>query len=1402
MAQFYSMFNSNNNSNANDSKNTENNINDNKTQTENNTNKIEDETSSSKQESDQTRIDSEENDRTNDVTEINNKNPEATKANSDSKNSYRSKIKPSRHHHSHHHSQNLHGIQHTHSNHHHHHHNHIKHRIKKNSEHLKLNLNTSVSSSLTSNSSVSVLTGTSSSPSSTPTSSSPSLTSSSSSSSISSGPSSPSLSPNPELDQVQRMFSESEPSSSFSKIKKVANNKASLVANSIEEADDDSKLPPSSSTNADKLMSIETANNLINFSKLAGLSKLSQSLSVPKLGFGLPPSLLLSAPGSVAKKRPTTNDYNFYGSNPSLLGSAHPMNSSMGSLPSSSMASTSSASSATYVPPTGSSSASSEVKQRLKNMILLKKLDKQSGPNMPDMNNNNNNNNNNSSNSASSSGSGKVHNFMMDSNGAFAPNSKFFENAHLHNPQILAQFEQHSHLLNLFNNSAAKLELNAFQSKLPHNANLNVNMLENNSQLQMLKDLSDESNLRRTTSEPNLKVKSALKDRLLEKRNNPFLAVKRGDRVQQSPPVTGSKAYSSATTNGSSPFQPAVSNKNYLKSSSKPNLSPSSSMSKMPVLIAPNPINPHQQQQQQQQQLPSSLSLSSLPLQQQQQQHSAQDTNSILAAAAAAAAAVAAAAQQGTQQDLAATLKLALQQQLGLNELNNNNSALLESLALRAAQSSNLMLLNQSKQAKPNSYSSSSSLSFPMLPNPSYSSKFNKLKSDESKHESVMPKFGHTAHVEEENELLLENELKNAAKINDANAKSLYEYQPSANSMSVDDDEETLQESESRKQDAYNSQHRLERASSHYSYEQFAANFNRHSNPYSRLHNFQQNYPQLVDNYHYNQLLMQQQHQQQQLSQLSQLNQFRQHLNESSLDEAHKQLLLLQQKELEEQRLQQKYHSSKGSFFSDPHLLKSLKIASSNSNLNAANNVNNNNNPKNKPFELSKQSNNNNVVSSSTKKLLSNVIKGNSMLSKTSSSDQLNAHQKNMITPMECNAVENGSDERVYRYTTGIVYDKVMLKHECTCGNPANHLETPDRIKSIWSRFKYKDIDEECEIVTPKIAPISDLLTCHNEQYALIFGSDIESRPKLPNEYLQTYMMNVCLAPCQGFALAYDQDNSWNEEFTPIACRVAVGSTFELASLVSNGKLKNGFALVRPPGSHAEFNKPLGFCYFNTVAIVAKLLKKNLSLDRILIVDWDVHHGNGTQQMTYSDPNIMYMSLHRHDNGNFFPGTGSIQECGQEGALGKNINIAWNGKLNPAMGDAEYLAAFRSVVMPIAKAFKPQIVLVSSGFDGTEFHPKELGGFKLTPTCFAYMTKKLMSLAEGKVVLVLEGGYDLKSLCDCSEMCINALMDKQIPSFPRETLDAIPNANAIQDLENVIDIQSNLAFFVCLCFSV
>lgn len=226
---------------------------------------------------------------------------------------------------------------------------------------------------------------------------------------------------------------------------------------------------------------------------------------------------------------------------------------------------------------------------------------------------------------------------------------------------------------------------------------------------------------------------------------------------------------------------------------------------------------------------------------------------------------------------------------------------------------------------------------------------------------------------------------------------------------------------------------------------------------------------------------------------------------------------------------------------------------------------------------------------------------------------------------------------------------------------------------------------------------------------------------------------------CGGIGV--DSDTTWNELHTASAARMAAGCVSELASKVASGEIRNGFAVVRPPGHHAEHQQAMGFCFFNSVSIAAKLLRKKYEMDKILIVDWDVHHGNGIQQIFFDDPHVLYISLHRHDGGNFFPGTGDPNEIGCNDGTGFTVNIAWSGSLNPRIGDAEYLAAFRSIIMPIARDFDPEMVIVACGFDAAAGHPAPLGGYEVSPACFGWMTKQLMNLASGKIVLSLEGGY-------------------------------------------------------------
>lgn len=215
----------------------------------------------------------------------------------------------------------------------------------------------------------------------------------------------------------------------------------------------------------------------------------------------------------------------------------------------------------------------------------------------------------------------------------------------------------------------------------------------------------------------------------------------------------------------------------------------------------------------------------------------------------------------------------------------------------------------------------------------------------------------------------------------------------------------------------------------------------------------------------------------------------------------------------------------------------------------------------------------------------------------------------------------------------------------------------------------------------------------------------------------------------------------------------------------------------------------MGFCFFNSVAITAKLLQQKLGVGKILIVDWDIHHGNGTQQAFYSDPNVLYISLHRYDDGNFFPGSGAPEEVGSGAGVGFNVNIAWTGGVEPPMGDVEYLTAFRSVVMPIAQQFSPDVVLVSAGFDAVEGHQSPLGGYNVSAKCFGQLTQLLMGLAGGRVVMALEGGHDLTAICDASEACVSALLGDPCDSvfqWPQEK----PCPKACSSLERVIEIQS------------
>ncbi|XP_055250286.1 histone deacetylase 7 isoform X3 [Moschus berezovskii] len=379
---------------------------------------------------------------------------------------------------------------------------------------------------------------------------------------------------------------------------------------------------------------------------------------------------------------------------------------------------------------------------------------------------------------------------------------------------------------------------------------------------------------------------------------------------------------------------------------------------------------------------------------------------------------------------------------------------------------------------------------------------------------------------------------------------------------------------------------------------------------------------------------------------------------------------------------------------------------------------------------------------------------------------------------------------RTLPFTTGLVYDSVMLKHQCSCGDNSRHPEHAGRIQSIWSRLLERGLRSQCESLRGRKASLEELQSVHSERHVLLYGTNPLSRLKLDNGKLAGLLAQrmFVMLPCGGVGV--DTDTIWNELHSSNAARWAAGSVTDLAFKVASRELKNGFAVVRPPGHHADHSTAMGFCFFNSVAIACRQLQQQGKASKILIVDWDVHHGNGTQQTFYQDPNVLYISLHRHDDGNFFPGSGAVDEVGAGSGEGFNVNVAWAGGLDPPMGDPEYLAAFRMVVMPIAREFSPDLVLVSAGFDAAEGHPPPLGGYHVSAKCFGYMTQQLMNLAGGAVVLALEGGHDLTAICDASEACVAALLGNKVDPLSEEGWKQKPNLNAIRSLEAVIRVHS------------
>jgi acetoin utilization deacetylase AcuC-like enzyme len=221
---------------------------------------------------------------------------------------------------------------------------------------------------------------------------------------------------------------------------------------------------------------------------------------------------------------------------------------------------------------------------------------------------------------------------------------------------------------------------------------------------------------------------------------------------------------------------------------------------------------------------------------------------------------------------------------------------------------------------------------------------------------------------------------------------------------------------------------------------------------------------------------------------------------------------------------------------------------------------------------------------------------------------------------------------------------------------------------------------------------------------------------------------------------AFDADTPVSSQSYTTAL-LATGGLLSVLEAVMTNDVDNGFALVRPPGHHAERNRAMGFCLFNSAAIGAQYLREKFGLKRVLVMDWDLHHGNGTQHSFYDDPGVLYVSTHQYP---YYPGTGAAEDAGRGQGEGYTVNLP----LPAGCGDAEYLELFQTVVDPICRQFEPEFVLISAGFDAHARDP--LGGMTVTEEGFGLMARMLLQVArdhaQGRCAAILEGGYDLEGL--------------------------------------------------------
>ncbi|XP_073688706.1 polyamine deacetylase HDAC10 [Garra rufa] len=350
---------------------------------------------------------------------------------------------------------------------------------------------------------------------------------------------------------------------------------------------------------------------------------------------------------------------------------------------------------------------------------------------------------------------------------------------------------------------------------------------------------------------------------------------------------------------------------------------------------------------------------------------------------------------------------------------------------------------------------------------------------------------------------------------------------------------------------------------------------------------------------------------------------------------------------------------------------------------------------------------------------------------------------------------------------SALIFDEEMIRYKLLWTDPVCEIEVPERLSVSYEALKTHGVAQRCKQVPVRLATEQEILLAHSEEYL----EAVKQTPKMSVEELMAFSKQ--------YNDVYFHQNIYH------CAKLALGATLQLVDSVMKKEVRNGMALVRPPGHHSQRSAANGFCVFNNVAIAALYAKENYNLNRVLIVDWDVHHGQGIQYCFEEDPSVLYFSWHRYEHQAFWPNLpeSDYTSVGKGKGSGFNINIPWN---KVGMTNSDYLAAFFHVLLPIAYEFDPELVLVSAGFDSAIGDPE--GEMCARPEIFAHLTQLLMPLAAGKMCLVLEGGYNLTSLAQSVCQTVQTLLGDPAPRLSGLT---VPCESALESIQNVCSAQSS-----------